>query len=144
MEGERNMFRYYPGWYYQTPIYFRIQGAPMSVAAALQPPMLNFIPAPNATTSFMLHYVPTFGKWLTDGTQDGLVFDGVNGFEAYAIWGAVAMALEKLEQDSSFAQRKQEEQKKRIQAMAVDRMAGQAERVADVTGDVDIWPWGGH
>ena len=141
-EDERNKFRYFPGWFYQTPIYFRILGSPQSAGAVLQQSTINFIPYPNATTAFQLNYIPVFRKWATDGSEDQNVFDGVNGWEAGIVWGAVAMALEKLELDSSFATQKYEETKERLEGMATDRMAGQADRVQDRMGDRDVWPFG--
>ena len=66
----------------------------------------------------------------------------MNGWEAGIVWGAVAMALDKLELDSSFATQKYEETKERLEGMATDRMAGQADRVQDRMGDRDVWPFG--
>ena len=65
-----------------------------SAGAVLQQSTINFIPYPNATTAFQLNYIPVFRKWATDGSEDQNVFDGVNGWEAGIVWGAVAMALQ--------------------------------------------------
>jgi hypothetical protein len=145
MESERNMFRWMPGWYYNTPVYYRLLGNPQNTGAAIVPPTINFIPYPPSSVPVVMHYYPIFNKFATDGSQDSYVFDGVNGWEAYAIWLATAMALEKLERDPTFALTMAQDAKERIQAMASDRHAGNPERVQDVSVADQAWgfPWGG-
>lgn len=135
MEGERNRFRWYPGWFYNMPVYYRLLGNPTNKAAALQPQRINFIPQPPSTNTIVLWYLPIFKAWNEDGSEDNLVFDGVNGWEAYIIWTVAAICLEKLEQNSDFALGRAAALKDRITNLAADRDAGSAERVHDVTQD---------
>lgn len=65
-------------------------------------------------------------------------FDGYNGYEVAAIYGAVATCLAKEESDPSFYLAQKDRIIKSIQANAANRDAGQPERVQDVVG----WdPW---
>lgn len=130
-EWERNAFKWIPGWYYNTPVYFRMLGVPDSTGANLQPGMINFIPSPNSAFQVTLNYYPVFRPWLLDGTEDSNVFDGVNGWHGHAIWNVAAVCLEKLKQDSSFARAQVAKYTQRIEALAPDRHAGDAERVHD-------------
>jgi hypothetical protein len=122
MESERNRFRWYPGWFYSMPIYYRLQGG-----------KLKFIPAPSAAFSVTLNYYPTFKK-LSDPADS---FDGVNGWEEYAIWHAVEACKGKAEEDTSFARTKMMELKEKIEGLAPDRANYDAERVHDITADYD-------
>ena len=131
MEAERNAFRWNSAWYYDTPVYFRLQGTPDSTGANLAPSNINFIPSPNSNFAVTLNYVPAFRPFLTDGTEDGNVFDGVSGWEGLPIWAVTAICLEKLKQDSSFARAQVEKYTRRIEALGNDRQAGDAERVHD-------------
>lgn len=143
MEGQRNRFRWYPGWYYNMPVYYRLLGTPQSKAAALQPMRINFIPQPASVNTIVLNYIPCFKPWATDGTEDGLQLDGVNGWESFIVWGVTAICLEKMEQNSEFALNRQAQIRQRIMDLAVDRDAGDAEVVADVTGDLEPFGFGG-
>ena len=143
MEFERNRFRWYPGWVTWLPVFFRMLGTATISGPALTPGTINFIPAPSMIAQFTLNYIPCFQPFALDGSQNNNVIDGVNGWEGMAVWGAVASALEKLEQDSSYAQAKKEQFRERIQAMAGDRHAGDPERIHDVQVDYDIFGFGG-
>ena len=71
------------------------------------------------------------------------MIDGVNGWHGMAIWGAVATINEIQEQDSTFALKKKEDFRARIQAMAGDRHAGDPERIHDVHAvDMDTFGFG--
>ena len=137
MEAQRNQFRWYPGWFYNTPVLFRLQGSPTTIAAVLQPGVINLTPQPGAVSTVVLNYIPTFRKWATDGTEDAYEFDGVNGWEMFIVWKVVAYCLEKRLMDSSFAQARAEQVKQRIMDLAVDRDAGDAEVVHDVAADYE-------
>lgn len=94
----------------------------------------------NATHSFTLHYVPAFVPLALDGD----VFDGVNGWEDWAIYGAAIDMLNKeesLEQANGLmAQRAQLEQQ--ISKLAGARDAGMPEVVGDTMRDWDSYaPW---
>lgn len=142
MEAERNRFRWYPGWYYNQPVYYRLLGSPQNKGAALQPQRINFIPAPASVNTIVLNYVPVAKPFLTDGTEDNLVIDGVSGWEAFIVWGVVQICLEKMEQNSDFAMTQQAKVRQRIMDLAVDRDAGAAERVHDVSQDLEPFGFG--
>jgi hypothetical protein len=142
MEAQRNQFRWYPGWFYNTPVLFRMQGSPTTIAAALQPGVINFTPQPSSVSTIVLNYVPTFRKWATDGTEDAFEFDGVNGWEMYIVWKVVAYCREKMTMDSDFAIARANEVKQRIIDLAVDRDAGDAETVHDVSADYEPFGFG--
>jgi hypothetical protein len=137
MEFERNHYRVYSGWYWTTPVKYRLLGNPDTSGATLQSQMISFIPAPSSITTVVLHYFPVFRKFLTDGTEDANVFDGVGGWEGHVIWNVAAMCLEKLKQDSGFARAQVEKYTARIEALAPDRHAGDPERVHDSLNDID-------
>lgn len=89
----------------------------------------------NASHSFTLHYLPAFVPLVLDGD----VFDGVNGWEDWAIYGAAIDMLHKeesLEQANGLmAQRAQLEQQ--ITRLAGARDAGMPEVVGDTMKDWD-------
>jgi hypothetical protein len=85
-----------------------------------------------------LWYVPAPTR-LASGSD---TFDGVSGWEEYAIWRAAAYCLAKEESDPSFALNMLAGLKKRIENLAVKRNAYGAERMRDVYGSVAIRrPW---
>jgi hypothetical protein len=124
MPSERNRFRWYWGWSYSQPVWYRIQG-----------PSIVFIPAPSAVYSVTLGYYPTYQQ-LSDPSDS---FDGINGWEEYGIWSAVADCKAKGDEDPSYALGKMRELKEKIEAMAADRAGYDAERVHDVTADYDAF-----
>lgn len=142
MEAQRNQFRWYPGWFYNTPVLFRMQGTPTNIAAVLQPGTINLTPQPGAVSTVVLNYIPVFRQWATDGTEDNYEFDGVNGWEMYIVWKVVAYCLEKRLMDSTFALTRAAEVKQRIIDLAVDREAGDAELVHDTAADYEPFGWG--
>lgn len=89
----------------------------------------------NATHSFVLHFIPAFVPLALDGDA----FDGVNGWEDWAIYGAAIDMLNKeesLEQAQGLmAQRSQLEQQ--ISKLAGARDAGMPEVVGDTMRDWD-------
>lgn len=145
MESERNMFRFFPaaaGWYYGQPVYYRIQGATNLQGVSITQKQINFIPTPQAAYTVILNYYPVFVPFATDGTADAQFFEGVNGWEGYAIWGAAATCKAKLKEDPSFCLGKKGEYRARIEELAAQNDAGQAERIQDVaTYD---YGWWGH
>lgn len=117
MEYERNRYKFFPGqWLAGTPVFYRMQDAG-----------INFIPTPTGSYSITLNYYPTFTK-LANGTD---AFDGVNGWEEYAIWKATADCQGKAEYDPSYAFSKCNELEKKIQSMSEQRDAGAPERMTE-------------
>lgn len=127
MENERNKFRwFYQGWFAGRPVYYRMIGSSM-----------RFIPSPTGGYSVTLNYYPVFPK-LSSGSD---AFDGINGWEEYVIWLAVAACKAKSDEDPGFAMAEISRLNARIEALAAQRDAYGAERINDVYGD-DWSPWG--
>jgi hypothetical protein len=141
-EKQRNMFRFYPGlvgWYWGTPVFYRIQGSPQHAGPASIVKNINFIPTPQAAYPINLNYYPNFVPFATDGLQDSYVFDGVSGWEGFAIWNAVAICKAKLKEDGSFAQMQAAKFEERISELASQNDAGASEVVADTEAENDGW-----
>jgi hypothetical protein len=126
-EAERNRFQWYPGWTYNLPVYFQLQGS-----------NINFIPTPSGAFTVLLNYAPAFVPLAANGDQ----FDGVNGWEEYAVWYAVKTMLAKEESDVSVAMSEMAALEQDINDQAADRDAGTAPRVIDVY-EQDGGVWGG-
>jgi hypothetical protein len=144
MESERNMFANYPswpGWILGYPVYYRILGSTQHSGSVVIEKQINFIPTPqNSLFPILVNYYPTFPTFATDGSDDARLFNGVNGWESFAIWTAVAICKGKLKEDASFAISEAEKMRKRIKALAPQNDAGTAERIKDVTM-LDRSPW---
>lgn len=135
MEVERNMFKFFPasaGWYYGQPVFYRILGSAQMAGSSVALKTINFIPTPQAAYQVTLNYYPNFTPFLTDGSQDSYQFEGVNGWEGFAIWKVVAMCKAKLKEDYSFALGQVQAFLDRIRELADSNDAGQAERIQDV------------
>lgn len=155
MESERNMFRSFPTllvWSYWGPFYYRILGTPSQSGRGVTTGIektINFIQTPQAAYPVSVNYYPTFqpydtsGDTLGQGPDDGAVFNGINGWEAYIIWGVVMNCKQKLKEDAAFAVGRFQAMIVRIEALAAQNDAGNAERVHDVLADYDVPWWGG-
>ena len=147
MESERNAFRLYPawaGWFLSMPVYYRIQGTPTEGGggiATVVEKTLNFIPTPQSAYPITVNYIYRMPVFDTAGSQDASVIDSVNGWTAYAVWWAVAAVKNRLREDPSFAMGRMEMMKQRIQALAPQNDAGDAERIRDVYVDYDSNAW---
>lgn len=98
----------------------------------LQPGYIELLPLHSAGTTIVVDYVPVF----TDLSADGDTFDGINGWEEYAVdYAARCMAVKDEEWelvralDADMARLRE-----RIQKLAPTRDAFRAERVKDVRG----------
>lgn len=152
MESERNMFRLYPslaGWYLTLPCFYRILGTPVSGGAnvnAVTEKVIRLIATPQSTYVVGVNYYPVFvpfataGATIGSGADDNAFFDGINGWESFVVWGAVSNCKAKLKEDFSYAVMKVGELKQRIQSLADQNDAGNAERVHDVAADYNT-PW---
>lgn len=130
MEHERNTYKWLPGWQLGAPVYYRLLGS-----------NINFIPAPTGEYSVTVNYYPAYTTLVNDTDT----FDGVSGWEEYAIWHAVSCARAKRwpNEQPAFALQQKAELRQRIQGLASNRDAGDAERVNDVTGVFDEFGrWG--
>jgi hypothetical protein len=120
MEEERNLFKYpLSGWIYQLPVLYRLQGK-----------NLTFIPSPAGVYSVTVNYYPVFTKLVNVGDT----FDGINGFESYAIWTVVGFCKQKGDEDASFAMQRAAQKREQILAMAASRDVNHNERIAEAYG----------
>jgi hypothetical protein len=118
--SERNRYKWYPGWIYSQPVFYRIVGN-----------VLRFIPTPSGSYSITLNYVPTPTLLVNAGDT----FDGIAGWEEYAVLDAAIKCLlksEQLELAGTYEGRKQQ-MKLRIRSMAGNRDAENPERIQDVS-----------
>lgn len=113
-------------WGLCSPVRYRIQGE-----------NIEFLPA---TRNFpaKLWYTPSCPRLveLTD------MFDGFNGFEVAAIYGACATVLQKEESDPSFYLGQRDRIYRHIDSLVASRDASRPDRVQDVMGGIDslnIW-----
>lgn len=88
---------------------------------------IEFLPAANAIGSYRLRYVPYF----VEMDDDADTFDGKNGFEKYIIVDAAIECKDKEESDTSRLQSAKNALLQRIQAMALNRDYGAADKVVD-------------
>lgn len=118
MEEERNRYLIPYAWGTGLPLYYRLMAG-----------NIRFIPQPTGIYQITLGYIPA-PTVLTSGSDS---FDGIAGWEDFAIWDVVAMMLAKEESDPSFAIGQREMMRAEIQGLAPNRDAGQPERVQDTT-----------
>lgn len=126
MEFERNRFKwFYQGWFSSRPIYYRLQGLTN----------IKFVPAPSAAFAVTLNYYPTFTKLVNAGDT----FDGVNGWEEWAVWRTAAYCKAKGDEDPGYCESMAAELAQRIDAAAQSRDTDNPERVHEVDADQDPW-----
>lgn len=145
MERERNAFKLYPGWTFAGGLYkwyYRILGSTgdQNVVTVAEK-NINFIPTPQAAYTVTLNYVWRFPTFDLAGSQDTNLVNGVNGWEVFAVWWAVSACKHRLKEDASFAMQRMAELKDRIQNLAPQNDAGQAERIQDVERDMDSFSY---
>lgn len=123
MWSERNRYKWYPGWIYSQPVFYRFIG--------FQGGIIRFVPTPSGSYSITLNYVPAAPKLA----QQDDFFDGISGYEEYAILDAAIKLLlkwEQIEVADAYESRK-EKIRKRIQAMAANRDMENPPRIQDVS-----------
>lgn len=124
MEYERNRYKYIPAWTYGYPLYYRLHGSNGTYPNG----SLSFLPAPTGSYTVTLNYVPTLAK-LNEDTD---TFDGINGWEEYAVLDAAIKCFQKEESDPSLLLAQKEALRQRIMGMAPSRDANGPEKVNDV------------
>lgn len=105
-------------WGIASPIRYRVQGD-----------NIEFLPA-NRTFTARVWYTPSCPR-LESPLE---TFDGFNGYEIAAIYGACATVLAKEESDPRFYQGQKDRIYSRIDTLSGSRDASQPERVQDVMG----------
>ena len=96
-------------------------------AFRLQGPQISLLPIPDGPYPCTLFYAPAAARLAADVDT----FDGIDGWEEYAIWRAVAYVQQKEQLDFAFAMGLLANMKERISRLAPFRAANNAERVTD-------------
>jgi hypothetical protein len=91
--SERNRYKYLSGWIYSQPVFYRLVGKSNLPGQAAND-SIKFIPAPSGGFSCTLWYYPT-PPVLAQATD---TFDGINGYEEFAVLQAARKLLVKQEQ----------------------------------------------
>lgn len=89
---------------------------------------ITFLPAPTAGYTIRHWYIPACPRL----TNDAATFDGVDGWEEYAIWRTVAYVQQKEQLDATFALGFVAQLGQRIDGLAPFRATQNTERVTDV------------
>lgn len=98
------------------------------IAFRLQQGAISLLPPPTSGYTVRHWYVPACLRLVSDSES----FDGVDGWEEYAIWRAVAYVQNKEQLDDSFALGMVAQMGSRIDKIAPFRAANNTERVVDV------------
>lgn len=89
---------------------------------------IHLIPEPQTGLTFQIHYIPTFTPLATDGAT----FDGINGWEEWAVIDAAMKMLRAEETDTAELQVDLQRIESEIEAVAANRDAGEPEQVVDL------------
>lgn len=107
----------------------------------LQGSQIEFLPATQNFTATLI-YITACPRLRLGIIPTADTFDGFNGYEVAAIYGAVAICLQKEETDPGFYVALKERVLKHVDAQAAHRDAAKPERVTDVIGLGNaLWPW---
>lgn len=131
MWSERNRFKWYPGWIYSQPVFYHFIGKPNGAVANAAKDSIKLIPQPSGQFNCTLWYYPTLAPLVAGGDQ----FDGINGFEEWAVLDAAIQILSKQERldHMQVLQGKQMAEQQRIIASIAAHDAENPQRVQDVT-----------
>src|SRR5678816_1841308 len=110
-EAERNRFKLTTGWQRTYPVAYQLQNG-----------KINFIPTPTGASVVVVNYVPTF----TNLVNDGDTFDGIAGYEEYAICKAASYLCTKDDDGEAAAAHEAQASmiENEIKTMAPNRSAG--------------------
>ena len=97
---------------------------------------ISIYPTPTQAFSVKVWYIPAMTE-LVLGTD---TFDGVNGWEQWAVLTAAIDVLNKEESDTSALMVERSMVEARIRKLAGSQDAGRAARITDVRGDWIAWP----
>lgn len=89
---------------------------------------IHLIPQPSGFNSLRLHYVPVMESLETDFDE----FDGVNGWEEYAVLDTAIKMMRKEEGDTSDLRIDKADVEDKLVSMASDRDSGMPMRITDV------------
>lgn len=101
---------------------------------------IEFLPA-QQTFTVTIRYVPPQPR-LRLGQNPPDKVEGYNGYEIAAVYGAVASVQQKEQTDPSFYEGRKQRVLAYIDRLAAQRDAGRPERVQDVTGALNMGPFG--
>jgi hypothetical protein len=131
MWSERNRFKWYPGWIYSQPVFYQFTGKASGAVANAGTDSIKLIPMPNGQFNCTLWYYPVLAPLVSGADQ----FDGINGFEEYAVLDAAIKILIKQERfdHANLLMGRQQQEEARIMSMLVTHDAENPQRVQDVT-----------
>lgn len=96
---------------------------------------LQFIPTPAGAQYIRLWYIPRMNQLV----QDTDILDGVSGWTEYVVIDAAIRALRKEESDTSELQLEKQAMIDRIQSSAMNRDAGQPDKISDTRNWTERW-----
>lgn len=100
---------------------------------------IMFIPIPSASQPCGLWYFPRLTTLLADND----IMDTISGWDEYVIVDAAIKALQKEESDVSVLMAQKEALRQRIQDSAMNRDAGQADKISNTRSVGDRWGFDG-
>lgn len=96
-------------------------------------------PAPTGNYSITVHYIPVLEKLEVDSDE----FDGIQGWEEYAVLDTAIKMMRKEEGDTTNLRLDRADIEEKLISMARDRDAGSSERISDVAKD-QAWLYYGY
>lgn len=135
MWAERNRFKWVPGWIYSQPVYYEFIGK-NGLPANAGNDALKLMPMPSGIFQCTLWYYPVLTPLVSPSDN----FDGINGFEEYAVLDAAIKLLTKQERfdHAQLLMGMQQQQEQRIIGMLVSHDAENPPRIQDVANN-DGW-----
>jgi len=118
--NSRNRFSSSTSWVRSQPVYYRVHGS-----------YIWLIPAPSGVYSVTIHHIPAAPTLASGGITS---FDGINGWERYAIVSAAIALLQKEESDPSVLMAEKASLTRRIQTMSKNRDAAYPDQIVRVRG----------
>lgn len=90
---------------------------------------LHLIPFPSGFNSLRVHYIPTMELLTSDSDE----FDGVNGWEEYAVLDTAIKMVRKEEGDTKDLRADRGDMEDKLISLSSDRDAGNPQRISDVS-----------
>ena len=131
MWGERNRFKWYPTWIYSQPVFYLFVGKADGSVANSGNDAIKLLPSPGGNFSCVLWFYPIIAPLVNAGDT----FDGINGFEEYAVLDAAIKLLLKQERfdHAQALMGRQAEERLRVETMLTSHDAENPARVQDIT-----------
>jgi hypothetical protein len=139
---ERNRYKWIPGRVYNQPTFYQFIGKASGAVANAANDALKIIPMPSGSFACTLWYYPVLAPLVNPGDE----FDGINGFEEYAVLDAAIKLLTKQERfdHAQMLMGEREQEKARILASIPTHDAENPQRVQDVMLNDNWLDWPGY